>query len=59
MEIHDGKFAEPVTEHGIWGIRTEQELRQKHLVANPNMKRIQELVNVIRSEQTEVSLLSG
>jgi hypothetical protein len=52
-----------VTEHGIWRIRTEQELREKHktpdLVANTNMKRLKELVNMIGKEQTEVPLLSG
>jgi hypothetical protein len=62
MEIYDEKFAKPVIDHEIWRIRTEQELREEHktpdLVANTNMKRLKELVNVIRTEHTKVSLLS-
>jgi 3-phenylpropionate/cinnamic acid dioxygenase small subunit len=62
METCDDKFAKPVTKHVIWRIRTEQELREEHktpdLIANTNRKRLKELVNVIRTEHTEVSLLS-
>jgi hypothetical protein len=62
MEIYDETFAKPVIEHGIWRIRTEQELREElktpDLVANTNMKRLKELVNVIRTEHTKVSLVS-